>query len=123
MNEEIIVLKTCPSMSGRSNLTYQIGSKGEEVCIRLVENSAGGIFHKDWISLAQVEAVLSSAESPFTSTALYDLFRGKSINTAAFILAVLLKEGLIQSTQGKKGNILSSSTEFKKSIENLKVSG
>lgn len=100
MNEEIRVLKigSCESLSGRSSLTYQIGSKGEEVYIRLVENSSRGLFSKEWLPIKEIKI---SADVPFAASSLRDLFKGKSINTPGFMVAVLRAETLIKNTEDK----------------------
>lgn len=119
MNEEIRILKisNCPSLSGRSNLTYQIGSKGEDIHLRIVANSAGGLFSKEWLSFDQVKI---STGVPFAASSLRDLFKGKSINTAGFMLAVLKHEGLIKNTEEKSRIYLGCDTSaFHSAMEEL----
>ena len=41
-------------------------------------------------------------DQPITSIVLYALFKGKSVNTPAFLLAVLKHEGLLRPMKGKK---------------------
>ena len=119
----MIILKTaeCPSLSGRSTLTYNIGCENEkEVFISLVANSGPGIFNKGWIAVAQLDPLLSSAEKPITSGLLHALFNGKSANSAGFLLAVLIKEGLIKiSKESLRCYERIDPAEFKKSIQAL----
>ncbi len=122
MNEEIRILKigTCPSLSGKSTLTYHICCKGKDICFHLVENSGGGMFAKDWISLEQVEVFLASQEQPTTSSSLNALFKGKSINSGGFLLAILRHEGLMENTEGqKRGYVRSDPTAFMTAIQAL----
>lgn len=117
------ILKTaeCPSLSGRSTLTYNIGCENEkEVFISLVANSGPGIFNKGWIEVAQLDPLLSSAEKPITSGLLHALFNGKSANSAGFLLAVLIKEGLIKiSKESLRCYERIDPAEFKKTIQEL----
>ena len=41
-------------------------------------------------------------DHPITAVSLYRLFKGKSVNTPAFLLAVLRHEKLVQPMKGKK---------------------
>jgi hypothetical protein len=104
MSEESMrILKTgeCPSLSGRSTLTYKIGCKDDkEVYLCLVGNSGQGVFNKDWISLMQLDSLLASEEKPITSGRLHEMFKGKSANSAGFVLAVLLNEKLMKISKG-----------------------
>ena len=59
--EEIRTIKTasCPSLSGKSELTYEIGVKVDKsIHIRLTENSGAGMYSKAWISLAECQSAL-----------------------------------------------------------------
>ncbi|MFH1218150.1 MAG: hypothetical protein V1706_16775 [Pseudomonadota bacterium] len=95
---EFRILKngSCPSLSGRSTLTYNIGCMGGEIYLRIVGNTEKGIFNKDWIPLAQLDPLLASVEKPITSGLLKAMFNGKSANSAGFVMAVLLNEGLMK---------------------------
>lgn len=98
---EIRILKagSCPSLSGKSTLSYHIGcNDGKEVYLRLTENTGQGIFNKEWISLEEIEKVLA-AKQPITSGSLHELFQGKSSNSAGFFLAVLKEEGLVKISE------------------------
>jgi hypothetical protein len=46
--------------------------------------------------LAQLDPLLTSEEKPITAGLLHSLFKGKSINTAGFIIAKLITEGLLK---------------------------
>jgi hypothetical protein len=114
-------LKTseCPSLSGKSKLTYKIGLMDDsEICISIVGNSGSGVFNKDWIELEQVHSLLSSQEK-ITSGSLLSLFEGKNSNSAGFILAVLLKEGLLKISPGNKHYNLVGQAEFGKIVQGL----
>lgn len=48
-----------PTLSGRSTLTYQVGTDMNSVClIRVQANSGGGIFNEDWIDLGLINSLL-----------------------------------------------------------------
>ena len=99
MNKEMKDLKTseCPSLSGSSILTYQIGcNEKNELHLSLTGNTGKGIFNKDWISLEEIDSLLAAEKGPITSGSLKELFDGKSSNSAGFVLAVILSEGLLK---------------------------
>lgn len=92
----VLLVETCPSLSQRSTLTFQIGVQaGDVVVIRLVANSAKGYFSKDWVSWPDVQALLTDAES-LTCMTLHPLYMGQSINSCGFLLAVLRHLGVVQ---------------------------
>ena len=98
---DITILKTakCPTLSGKSTLTYHLGkSSSDELFVKVSANTGGGFFNEEWISLESIrEALEKQTEETITAVALYPLFRGKSVNTPAFLLAVLIQEGLVHS--------------------------
>ena len=104
---EIRVLKTatCPTLTGKAKLTYNIGcDTSGAVQFRLHANTGGGFFSDDWVPLSAIQAVLDKSPSnkPITSFTLFPLFRGKSANTPAFLLAALKQEGLVLGSKEKQ---------------------
>jgi hypothetical protein len=99
----ILKISSCPSVSGKSTLTYHIGCTGEsDIQLRIYDNTAAGFFSKEWLPLKNIEEALAKGSSHFTSFVLQPLFRGKSMNNPAFLLAVLLKLGLVTHSSDKK---------------------
>ena len=95
----------CRTISDKSELTYHIAvDDGGGIQVRINNNTGGGFWSKEWVSLDQILSTLSGVpeDKPITSIHLIKLFTGKSANTSGFLLAVLLKEGLLGSFQGKK---------------------
>jgi hypothetical protein len=100
----VLATGTCDTLAGSSRLTYHIGvSPDSEIYIRVHSNTGGGFFSQEWISLQDILTALRErpAGKAITSILLNPLFRGKSVNTPGFLLAVLLKEKLVRSLQGK----------------------
>jgi hypothetical protein len=96
---------TCSSLTGKSILTYHIGCEvNGDIHLRLFANTGGGFFNQDWIPLRVIEQRLDQHPigKPITSNVLYPLFLGKSMNSPAFLLAVLKAEGLIEASKDKK---------------------
>lgn len=96
----ILKVENCPSLSGKSTLTYHIGCTPEsDIQFRIYANTGSGFFSKEWVSL---NAMLQefAGKTTFTSYVLHTLFRGKSVNTHGFMLAVLGHEGLVKA-QGR----------------------
>ena len=104
------VLKTakCPTLSGSSTLTYQIGCKGDldnpEIKFRLHASTGRGFFSKEWISTNAIHKAIEKcpASAPITAGLLKAIFQGKSINTSGFLLAVLKAEGLIEPMKDRR---------------------
>ncbi len=91
---------TCLSLSGKSTLKYDIGCDTQaEIQFRVLENSSAGFFSKEWIPMGAIATVLDKLPKgkSVTSATFLPIFRGKSINTSGFLLAVLKQEGLVQS--------------------------
>ena len=106
LDESMTVVKigTCDTITKKSKLTYQIGTLPDgEVYFRIHKNSGNGFFSREWISLADIQKVLSKIPvgKPVTAIMLNDLFTGKSVNTPGFLLAVLVHEKLLIPMQGK----------------------
>jgi len=94
----ILKAANCPSISGKSTLTYHIGCNAEsDILLRVVDNTGGGFFSKEWVSLNAIFQAFDgkAVDKPIISLLLYPLFQGKSLNTPAFLLAVLKQEGLV----------------------------
>ena len=105
----ILKVSTCSTLSGRSELTYHLGSTTDgEIQFRIVSNSGNGQFNSDWVALTAIEKLLSQhpLDEPMTSRTMQPLFRGKSSNSPAFLFAVLKAEGLVTAGKEKDGGYL-----------------
>ena len=92
---------SCPSLSDTGVLDYEIGSdEAKETYFRVVANNAGGFFSQEWVAWSRIFAACNASDR-FTSITLRGLFRGKSVNTAGFLLAALMDQGLVQRMEGK----------------------
>ncbi len=99
----ILKIGSCQTVSGKSILTYHIGCMADgDTLFRVYANTAAGFFSQEWLSLKTIEEALAKGGSHFTSMLLQPLFRGKSQNNSAFLLAVLLQEGLVKCSTDKK---------------------
>ena len=120
----IIKISTCPTCSGKANLTYHFGCNQEnQVYIRIVVNTGGGFFSEEWVALEAVMTALDKAPHPITAVPFINLFIGKSVNTPGFLLAVLKHEGLVKLLEGKIRGYEKLSTEtFMAEVNKLVVS-
>jgi len=76
----ILKIARCPTVSGKSTLTYHLGCTPESVIkIRLYGNTGNGFLNQDWIAWTAIQEKLE-LHSPFTSQVLHALFSGKSLN-------------------------------------------
>ena len=94
---EVIHEGECPSLSGRSVITYAIGRHTEDGSLHLAitDNSGGGMWCKDWGSAEAINEVVVGA-SELKAKSFHVLHQGKSINTGGFVLAALKAMGLIR---------------------------
>jgi hypothetical protein len=122
---EIHILKTttCKSVSGKSTLTYQIGTLPDSsLHLRIDKNSGNGQFSREWISLEVIRTALEKvpAGSRVTSYYLEPLFKGKSANNPSFLMAGLSHLGLLRPLKGKqRGHELLDPTEFDARMDKL----
>ena len=95
----ILKIASCPSLSGKSNLVYHVGCQGEgDIHFRIYDNSGGGFYSNEWIAMTEIQHKLSH-ESLVRCSTLHPIFKGKSANTAGFVLAVLKHEGLVERSK------------------------
>lgn len=94
---ETIFTGECPSISGRSTLTYAIGRHAETggLHLRIVANSGAGMFSDEWAGGAAVDAIVRGANE-LTAKSFLKLHPGRSINTGGFVMAVLKALGYIR---------------------------
>ena len=101
----ILKKASCSTLSGKSKLTYHIGCSAEsQIYFRIHANDGGGFFSREWVAWQGIRHHLQKVPktTPITSIALHRLFKGKSVNTPSFLLAVLKHEKLLQPMKGKK---------------------
>ena len=122
----ILKINTCPSLSGRSELTYHIVCNAEgEIHFRIVGNSGSGQFNTDAVPFNQISNLLSEhpTDKPLTSTAMRQMFRGKSSNSPAFLFAALKAESIVLPIADKDGGYLIGDIEaFKQAMTALMAS-
>jgi len=94
---DIIGQGTCPSLTGRSTLSFAIVRHTEDATLHLAitGNSGGGMWCKEWTPASAIQDIVLG-EGQLRSTNFHDLHPGKSINTGGFILAVLRALGLVR---------------------------
>jgi hypothetical protein len=122
----ILKIATCPSLSGKSTLTYHIACTTEDgIMFRVFENSAAGLFSREWVLLKAIGDEFSKikAGDTITSFQLFPLFKGRSQNTPAFLFAALKHEGLVESAgEDQRRYVCAGSAMFMQEIGELMVS-
>jgi len=99
---EIIKKGKCQTLTGKSTLTYEIGKDDDGgVNVRIASNTGGGFYSGEWIAVKDIEAALAKTPDAITSLSLFKLFKGKSVNTPAFLLAALKQEGVVEAVKGR----------------------
>jgi hypothetical protein len=89
---------TCPTSSGKSTLSYNIGiDETGAIHLKVAGNDGGGFFSNEWISYHDIQTALTDwpADQGITSMTFRKIFRGKSANTPGFLIAFLVDEGLL----------------------------
>lgn len=121
---QILKIGTCPTLSGKSELTYHLGRhEDESIHLRVIKNTGNGQFNPDWVSLAQIEKLLTEhpVDKPMYSSIMRPIYRGKSSNSPAFLFAVLKAEGMVIASEEKDGGyLLGSIDSFKSMVSKLK---
>ncbi len=105
-NPEIRILKTatCPSLSRKSNLTFNVGCNTVgEIQFQVIANDGGGYFNDDWVAQSSIQAVLDRLPkgSPITSATFRAIYPSKSTNSPGFLAAILVHCGLLQPSKDK----------------------
>jgi len=101
---KIIQTSKCQTISGKSTLTYNVGVNDEgNMHIRVFSNTGGGFFSNEWVLIDDITSLLGDVNGEhITSINLIPLFKGKSVNTPGYLIAVLLNEKLLRPFEDKK---------------------
>ena len=120
----ILKIGRCLSLSGKSTLTYHVGFKGTaDIQFRVADNDGGGFFSNEWVAASDIQKSLSKS-ALVTAYSLHPAFKGKSANTAGFLLAVLKQEKLIgRSTQNPRAYAATESPAFVAEVQALITKG
>ena len=93
---------TCPTLSRKSNLTYELGQDAAKAFhYRIVSCDGGGFFSPEWIAWTAIQTAIKKSVGPLTSLCLRPLLEGKSVNTSGYLLAALVAEGLLEPLPDK----------------------
>ena len=127
MNDDVRTLRksTCPSLSGRSELTYEFGhnNKSKAIMFRITENTGAGHFCDHWVPLDDILKCLQEAKEPFSLSVFKNLYSG-SHNSYGFLGAILVTEQLIlckQRRYHRKGDPKTFVAELNKLIKPAKA--
>ena len=126
-NPRITIIKkaTTKSLEGKATLGYQLGLDDTSALQwRLTSNSGGGFFSDEWVAFKAIQEALSAwpEVNPITSMALRPLFMGKSANNPSFLMATLVKEGVLErKPDTKRHYVLGDMKAFLTSVEKLKA--
>jgi hypothetical protein len=116
---------TSKNLQGTATLTYHIGLDDTSALYwKIHANPGNGMFSSEWVAFADIQQALDKwpKDSPIVSMALYPLFNGKSVNTPSFLLATLVKEGILEVVPGKKRHYqLGDAKAFLTEVDKLKA--
>ena len=102
---QVIKEAQCKSLEGSATLHYQIGTDDDgAILFKIASNSGGGFFSNEWVAFTDIQAAFEAwgNEMPITSMALRPIFRGKSVNSPSFLLAILTAEKLLEPMPKRK---------------------
>lgn len=116
----ILKIAACPSLSGKSSLTYHVGCNAEsEIHFRIYANSGSGYFNNEWVSADSIGKVLGGSAG-ITSFTLQSAYVGKSQNNGGFLLAALFAEGLVnRSADNERQYLLADPAAFNAEVKAL----
>lgn len=116
----ILKVAACPSLSGKSSLTFHLGCDAEsKIHFRIYANSGSGYFNNEWVSADTIGKVLGNSTS-ITSFTLQSAYVGKSQNNGGFLLAALFAEGLVnRSADNERQYQLADPTAFNEEVKAL----
>jgi len=98
-NRHILKTPSCLALSGNGTIGYELSLDDKKsLHIRIMSNTGGGYFSNESIALTDIEGILFSLadDERLASTAFQPLFKGKSVNTPAFLMAALRNEGFVK---------------------------
>ena len=101
----VIKKEKCSTLSGKGELYYCLGSDpDDQLVMKIYSNSGGGFFSDEWLSVSSILETLEDCDpdAPITSVVLNPLFRGRSVNTPAYLMAALKAEGVLDPIEGKQ---------------------
>ena len=96
---------TCKTLQGTATLTYHIGLDDTgAIHWKIAASTGNGMYSREYVAFTDIQKALADwpADLPITSMSLRPLFQGKSVNTPAFLLATLVKEGILAPVPDKK---------------------
>jgi hypothetical protein len=95
---KVIYEGECPSISGRSTLSFAVGRHADDKTLHLAitGNSGKGMWCKDWAPASAIQEVALGAFG-LTAASFHGLHEGRSINTRGFILAAVKEIGLVRA--------------------------
>lgn len=115
----ILKVGSCPSLSGKSTLTYHVGCKGQaEIYFRIYVNSGGGFHSSEWVAASDIQRALGTG-GLVTSALLHPIFKKKSVNSAGFIFSVLKHEGLVARAKESRRYVRIESEAFVAEVKAL----
>ena len=133
IKHRIIKIHQCPTLSNNSTLTYHIGCDDDErsdsnqpIYFRINANTGGGFFNDEWIALTDIQDAFEKwpVDNPLTSFALNGLFKGRSANSPAFLMAILKSEKIVATIKGKnRSHEYQGSDEFTSDMNKLITDG
>lgn len=95
---------SCGTLSGRSNLVYQVGCTPDgDVQLRITESSGAGFYSQEWVRFARILELLKPGEAQ-TFYSLQPLFEGRSVNTGGFLMACLKHLGVVKPMESSPRN-------------------
>ena len=117
---------TCKTLQGTATLTYHIGLDDTgAIHWKIAASTGNGMFSTEYVAFTDIQKALADwpGDLPITSMTLRALFQGKSVNTPAFLLATLVKEGVLAPVPDKKRHYqLGDAKAFQTEMDKLKGS-
>ena len=120
---QLIHTGKCPTLSGRSTLTFHVGVMDGNTYIRVYSNTGGGMHSKTWMPVIEILNLLEKhpKDTTVTSNVLQKLFENRSANDGPFYFAVCLYLKLVKPSDKKRQYVYDSSDAFLAQIDKVKT--
>jgi hypothetical protein len=100
--------KLNPRFQGEIGYEVGINNQDKQAAVRLVSNTGGGRFSKDWVLLRDIETILVEQpnDKPFRAKLLKQIWYRGSANNSGFLACVLVDLSLINLMENSHFNYL-----------------
>ena len=110
----------CPSLNSHTIINFSTGWDGKNVMLRIDSVSSSAIFNSYFVNVNDLIDVFNDAQEPFSSSILQPVFKGKSVNSACFMMGIAKHLNLISiAPENGRKFVKGDPKEFLDSVQKL----